>query len=184
MQKCTACVALLIAVSVCCGSAGAQVFPSVSFDFDAVTFTYTYTVSIPGNSTYPFGYFQVDTHLAWAANWSTSGPWVPNAGTGVDQNWSSGYATWQVSPQHDFAFWRASTGQQIPAGTAWLGDFVLIVPDSLPTDGWVLTKDGVGASENHLQRLVPGPVPEPSAFAALGAGLAGLAGFGIRRRRR
>lgn len=159
---------LILAVVQC---ASADVFPTVTFSFDQNTFTYTYTVTNPANSTYPFGYFQVDMLQPYTAVTSKSS----------SDGWDSGYRRWSVDQLYHFAWWSAPPDGEVPAQTAWTGEFTLVVPNTRPVPGLVLTKDGVGG-EQLLQLQVPGPVPEPSGIAVLGIALTSL--WKLRPRKR
>lgn len=140
------------------GQVCAQVFPTVELTtFGPVTGTYVYTVTCPANSTYPFGYLQIDTLAANAAPngpWSIQGPFV----NGGDQNWPKSSRSWQTGK--DCAVWDPmSKGQVIPANTYWQGTFILVVPDSLPAPGKAATKDGQIGSYKVHDILVPEPKP-------------------------
>jgi len=171
-----------------CGTAFASlVFPTVTLvTYDPIEFTYVYRIECPANMSYPFGYFQVDAQVpedGEFAPWQVSGPFVPDT-EGTNVNWASGISVWQYDPdERDFAYWRASKKQEIMPGTAWSGDFVLVVPNTGPGPGFVLTKDGVLGSTNRLEYLVPSPmVPEPANIVGLATGL--MLAFGSMLRRR
>ncbi len=138
----------------------ADVFPTVELtSFDPNTGTYVYTVTCPANSTYPFGYFQIDAQVS---NLPPTGPWIIDGPyvDGVNKAWPKGSRNWDPSGK-DQAWWDGLRGQTIPANTAWTGTFILIVPNSQPVLGQAATKDGqVGSFKIHTV-LVPGPKPTP-----------------------
>ena len=177
---------LLLAAS---GAAFASlVFPTVTLvTYDPIEFVYVYRIECPTSMSYPFGYFQVDAQVpddGEFSPWQVSGPFIPDYISGTNLKWASGISTWQYDPDYrDFAYWRASRKQEVMPGTAWTGDFVLIVPNTAPGPGFVLTKDGVEGSTNRFEYLVPCPmVPEPSGVLGLATGL--MLGFGSLLRRR
>lgn len=164
-------------------AAVALVYPQVSLSsFDPVTFTYTYTVTIPADSSFPFGMFRVYAevpHAGLTSPWTLNGPIVD----GVDQNWAKIVSRWDFSGDgKDYACWQASIPQEIPSHTAWVGQFILTVPNSSPVEGWLKTADGPG-SQNYTYDLVPGPIPEPSTIVGLLGGLATI-GCAWRARRK
>lgn len=155
-------------------AASAAVYPLVTLDsFNAGTFTYMYKVDIPANSSYAFGYFQVDAQTT--ASWTLAGPIVSN----VDQNWASG--PFNRAPGLDSLAWRAFGPQEVPANTAWLGYFKIVAPNTAPVSGFVLTHDGISGSANTTSVDVPGVVPEPSGLLALATGMIGLLGLSRKR---
>ena len=180
-------VALMLIAMVSGVALAAEVLPTASlWSFDADTFTYVYRVICPENMTQPFGYFQVDAQVPelepyvdeGTGGWILSGPFVDDE----DQEWANGVFPWTFDPEKDSAYWRADRTQEIPAFTAWQGDFVLVVPNTQPGRGMILTKNGVPGSTQEFEDLVPCPIPEPSSLLALGAGLVGLGTCWKRRR--
>lgn len=152
-------VSLVVAVVLIIGgSASAQVFPSVTLSsFDKPTGTYVYTVTCPADSTYPFGYLQIDTQVA---NAFPTGPWTMQGALvgGVNKNWPLGVIRWDAANGKDSAIWDPiSRGTVISANTYWTGQFILIVPDSEPVPGYAATRDGVAGSYKVHEVLVPGP---------------------------
>jgi len=177
---------LALAATLCGASfAYAPVFPSASLtSFEAETFTYTYTVTIPGNSTFPFGLFRVYAEVPDApvtSPWVLTGPFV----NGADQGWTRTVSRWDFEGAgKDYANWQASVAQEIPAQTAWTGQFLLVVPNSSPVEGWLLTSDGPGSTQ-YVWDLVPGeaPVPEPASAMCILSGVASILGAVALRRR-
>jgi len=174
---------LLCALMLCliAGSAMAQepVFPDVSMSFNPATSTYTYTVQLLQGNSYPFGQLLLFTHAtSWNGSeetWTLGGAIVG----GVDQNWLSQFSEGDYG---DTVEWRADGGQEA-LSEGWSGSFTIIAPDTWPTPGQGMTKDGGLESYHYFDTMVPGPVvPEPSSLLAL-SGLIGLAVPTIRRRR-
>lgn len=152
--------ALLLALAA--AQSYAAVFPTVQLSsFDPATSTYVYNITCPSNSSYPFGYFQVDTQMICppAPNqWFMQGAIVG----GVDKLWPKGVFTWDLAGK-GAAYWDPiSRGTVVPANTAWSGNFVLIVPGSTPTPGIAVTKDGQVLSYAVHNVYVPGPMPVDS----------------------
>lgn len=153
--------ALLVLAVAVGNQASAQVFPTVELtSFDPMSGTYVYTLTCPSNSTYPFGYLQIDTLVANAAPtgpWDILGPFVG----GVDKLWPKSWRTWDPTGL-DAAVWDPySRGTVINANTYWQGEFVLVVPESVPVPGKAATKDGQVGSYKVHDLLVPGPKPAP-----------------------
>jgi hypothetical protein len=134
-----------------------DVFPTVELtSFDPVTYTYTYTVTCPANSTYQFGYLQIDTQVAnegLTGSWTIDGPYVG----AVNKLWPKLYFRWD-STGKDSAVWDPySRGTVILAKTYWQGVFKLVVPNSQPVDGKAATRDGQAGSYKVHDVQVPGP---------------------------
>lgn len=174
------------ALAVC--AAGVQaadpVFPDVTYiGFDANTFTYTYQIDCPADSTYPFGQLTVQAEVP---NFGIYFPWALAADTFPSTLWNKGTTVREWIPtRKDNAYWRAATtADVVPSATAWSGRFTLVVPNSSPTGGLVVTMDGGPVSTQVVERTVPGPalIPEPGSLLALGGLLGGLLPM-IRRRK-
>ena len=179
---------LVLMALVLCGSASAQVFPTLEFvSFDQPSFTYTYRITCPANSTFPFGRLAI---LAEVPNAGMYFPWGHGADTDPASRWTFyvqdrdyDEVTWE--PLTSNAIWKATVLEDvIPANMAWTGQFMLTVPNSRKVDGVGITMDGGDWSENATTVYVPGPalIPEPSSILALGGLAAGLLPL-IRRRR-
>jgi len=155
---------------------GDVVYPSVTFSFDSATFTYSYTVHTNGDNTDPFGFIQVDMQVPFTWVASASGPWVG----GTDQKWAMFHGNRE--PGYDYICWQATETQQIPRETVWTGIYKIIVPNTIPADGYVYTKDG-GDAYHPIKLMVPA-VPEPGSLSVLLIGCSGLAGFWVRKLKR
>ena len=172
-------VALVLLAAV--GQVYAQaVFPTVQLtSFNPVTFEYIYTVTCPSNSTYQFGYLQIDTQVANAA---PTGPWIisgPFVG-GVNKLWPLGSNRWDPAGK-DSAYWDPySRGTVIAANTYWQGVFKLTVPNSVPVSGGnAITKDGqVGSYKVHTVEvpMLYNPPPPQTYPPTTSIDLAGILG--------
>ncbi len=158
MSKYSTATLMITLLVIICGSACAQVYPSVELtSFDPITYTYVYTVTCPADNTYQFGYLQIDTQVtnpSPTGSWTISGPFVG----GVNKLWPTGTIQWDSVNGKDSAIWDPiSRGMVIPANTAWQGTFILVVPESEPVPGKAATKDGQIGSYKVHDVLVPGP---------------------------
>lgn len=157
--------------------------------FDSSKFLYTYTVTLDQSNSWAFGQFQVDAMVPCIGY---TGPWVlqspTDVATGVDLGWDKGVSRYDYSAQpKDFAFWRADITQEFAPGVTKTLLFKLYAPNTAPCAGWIMTKDGVAESENHVYDLVPGAVPEPSSIAGMALGLTsvlGSLGLGLKRNKK
>lgn len=176
---------LVVCAMLLLGSAAmAQVFPTLAYEgFDANTWTYTYRIDCAADSTFPFGQLIVQAEVP---NFGLYFPWTLGADTLPATGWTRSTQVRQWLPvRKDNAIWRANTTDDvIPSGTVWTGRFTLIVPNSAPTGGLVVTMDGGPVSTNVNTSYVPGPapIPEPSSLLALGGLVGGLIPL-IRRRK-
>lgn len=193
VTKVTLCALLLAA----CGGAFAVdvISPTVTLiTYDPNTWMYVYRVECPADMSFPFGYLQIDAqvpcdgiYMMDDGTWGQTGPWTPAYDPpGTNQNWQQGVSTWEYTggePSKDFAYWRSSRRQEVMPGSAWVGDFVMFVPNTIPGPGWVLTKDGVVGSTHRFEYDVPCPmIPEPGSIVGLATGL--LLGLGTLLRKR
>lgn len=179
-------VILVLALLALSTSAFAQVWPELTFvSFDQATYTYTYRVTCPADSSYPFGRLTI---LAEVPNGGAYFPWGHGADTDPATRWAFNTQDreWDddFNPTKSNAIWKAALGDAVPSGTAWTGQFMLIVPNSRLTEGVGVTMDS-GSGQSPMRTVfVPGPalIPEPSSLLALGGLAAGLLPL-IRRRR-
>ena len=191
-----AAVALIMSALTASAVLAAEILPSAYLlSFDSATFTYVYRVICPSDMTQPFGYFQVDAQvpeldpyvIEATQEWGLSGPFTPSYPNGEDLAWTNDVFPWNA--EADSAYWRCGNYESIPPLTAWQGDFVLIVPNTQPSRGFIYTANGVPESHQELVDFVPcpipdggQPVPEPSSIIALAGGLGSVLAF--RRRRK
>lgn len=176
-----------------CGSVASatSIYPEVTYEgFDPATFTYTYRIDCTVDSTFPFGQLIVQAKVP---NFGVYFPWALGAdGGSLTPLYNT--ALWAKSTQvrlwvptrMDNAIWRApTTDDVVPSNTVWSGRFTLVVPNSAPTGGLVVTMDGGPISTAIHEREVPGPamIPEPSSLLALGGLVGGLLPL-VRRRKK
>lgn len=183
MKRLSGAVLILGLLLLCSAAALADVFPSVTYvGFNTVTYEYTYRIDCLSTSTYPFGQLEV---FAEVPNFGIYAVWQLSMDTPPSTLWATSTAMWQLFPERkDKAMWAANTSDDVvPAETLWSGQFYLIVPNSTPTGGIVVTLDGGPGATNPSSTTVPGPapIPEPSSLLALGA-MAGALMPLIRRR--
>lgn len=178
-------VLVLLALS---ASAFAAVYPELEFvSFDQATFTYTYRVTCTTENTYPFGRLTIFAEVPQGGIYF---PWGHGADTDPTTRWSfyTQDREWddEFNPTKSNAVWQKAVLQDmVPAGTAWTGQFMLIVPNSYKVNGIGITMDGGPDSQSPARTVyVPGPalIPEPSSLLALGGLVGGLLPL-LRRRR-
>jgi hypothetical protein len=75
---------------------------------------------------------------------------------------------------------------QVDGGASWiqsvLGEYVILSADGSTSDVITLANDGVNGSATVRFTSDPLSIPEPTSLTLLGFGIAGLIGYGLRRR--
>ena len=179
-------VLLLVIVSLVGGSAYAGI-PSVSMSFDPVTCTYTYTVIQPADASDTLTDFYVLGVTRMTDPYVMTNPTSGGNPTGTPPGWWNNRQTWTspstgqsgVEYRWDHGGVRKAPHSSLP----WTGIFKLQILGTQPVPGLVTT---MGASQliNSYSIDVPGVVPEPSGFAALGVMLLGVGPMILRFRKR
>ena len=155
----------------------ASPYPTVLSTFDASSHIYTYDVTVSGEDTLGFGYFEVGIPLP-----------------GIDQSWKlygpdGWFADWRSADNNEYvAYWVATGSNSITrkklGSKTWNGQFKIYAPNTQPIDTSVLTRGGM-LSEHTIEEGIVGPstVPEPGTIIAAMAILSPAALLFRRRNR-
>lgn len=161
--------------------------PSVSMSFDLPTCTYTYTVIQPADAADTLGDFCVLGVTSMADSYVMTNPATGGIPVGDPPGWWQNRQTW-TNPDTgqsgvEYRWYHGGVKKAPHASLPWTGIFKIQILGSQPVPGIVTTK-GAYPGSNVYSIDVPGFVPEPSGFAALGVMLLSVGPMILRFRKR
>jgi len=156
--------------------------PSVTMTFDPSTYMYTYRVTLLAGSGDDVNQFTIDAIADLSTAYTMAN--VANI-EGTSSGWYTRRPTWYDSNNHPWTAYQWWNGNANRGGLGWIGEFKLIIANSHPVDGHVVTKPLTSGATNYSQQVpMANSLPEPGTLMGISAMLLGMAPILIKIRKK